>query len=168
MAKNTIKLKKYSDNQQEHVASAAITPGMLLEFDSNNKVKPHATAGANAQPIFALEDELQGNGINDAYASGDPVQVWFPAPGDEVYAIVKDDTVAITKGDYLESAGGGYVQKHSADTETLGADSSGNLASIYSQQIVLQAMESVNLSGSSGAESSGPLGYNKRIKARVV
>lgn len=159
MAKNTIKLKKYSDVIEEYVAAATITPGMLLEYTSAGKVQAHQNAGQNVVQMFALEDELQGNGIDDDYSSDDPVQVWVPGRGDQVYAILKDDTVAVTTGDYLESAGGGYLQKHEADSAG---------AVEYPEAIVAQALEDVDLSGSSGEESSGPLGYNKRIKVRIV
>ena len=117
MAYNTIKVKKYSDVIEEIVAASAITPGMLLELASATTVKAHATAGGNQLPMFALEDELQGNGIDDAYAAADPVQVWIPYRGDIVYAILEDgNNVAV--GDFVESAGNGNVQKHVADVES--------------------------------------------------
>ena len=158
MAKKTIKLKKYSDVIEELVAAGAITPGMLLEYTSAGKVQAHQNAGQNALPMVALEDELQGNGIDDAYAADDPVQVWIPYRGDHAYLILKDDTEAVSEGDLLESAGGGYVQKHTADSAG---------AVEYPKAIVGQALEDLDLSGSSGEESSGPLGYNKRIKVRI-
>ena len=71
---NTIKSKKYLDIINERVANAAITPGMLIEIMSTNKVRAHATAQGNAAKIFALEDELQGKGIDDNYSALDPVQ----------------------------------------------------------------------------------------------
>ena len=78
MAFNTIKLKKYSDVIEEMIADAAIYPGMVVEMDSAAKVKVHATAGGNVVPVMvALEDELQGKGIDDAYATNDKVQVWI-------------------------------------------------------------------------------------------
>lgn len=159
MAKNTIKLKKYSDIIEEYVAAAAITPGMLLEYTSGGEVQAHQNAGLNVVQMFALEDELQGKGIDEDYSTDAPVQVWIPGRGDQVYAILKDDTAAVTTGDFLESAGAGYLQKHDPDNSA---------AMNYTNQIVAQALEDVDLSGSSGEESSGPLGYNKRIKVRIV
>ena len=107
MGKNTIKLKKYSDVIEEFVAASAITPGMLVALNSAGKVEPHGTAGGNAIPMFALEDELQGKTIDDAYAANDPVQVWIAGRGDIVNAIAGD---AITAGAFLVSAGNGKLK----------------------------------------------------------
>jgi|SRR6056297_501741 len=162
MAKNTIKLKKYSDVIEELVAASAITPGMLVEEDSNGKVQAHQNSGQNILQMFALEDELQGNGIDDDYSADDPVQVWIPYRGDQVYTILADgENVSI--GDFLESNGDGYLKKHVADTWE-----SADTGTIYTNQIVAVALEALDLSGSSGEEDSGALGYNKRLMVRVV
>lgn len=157
MAYNTIKVKKYSDVIEEIEASGAITPGMFLEVDSNGKVVAHNSAGQNVLPMVALEDEMQGKGISDVYASGDKVQVWIPYRGDMVYAILEDgNNVAI--GDFVESAGNGNVQKHTTDVSD---------APNYTNQIVGVAVEAKNLSESSGGESSGLLG-DQRILIRII
>jgi len=156
MAKNTVKLKKYLDVNVEYVANAAITPGHLIELMSTDKVQVHTTAGGNAVKMFALENELEGEGITDDFAADDRVQCWICVPGEEVYAILKDgETVVI--GDFLESAGDGTLQKYVADV-----DSSDDITTIYPLQIVAQAIEAVDMSGSSGADPSG------RIKVRIV
>ena len=153
MAKNTIKLKNYSKVHEEYVAVAAITPGMLVEYTSAGKVQKHSSAGQNMIPMFALEDELQGKGIDDNYAADAPVQVWVAGRGDQVYALLKDgENVAI--GDLLESAGDGYLQKHVADIES-GGDY------IYTNQIVGEAIEALDLSSSSGAEPT------QRLQIRI-
>jgi hypothetical protein len=110
MAYNTVKIKKYSDVIEEFTAAAAIYPGMLVEqTPAAATLRLHATAGGNAIPMFALEDELQGKGLGDQYASGDKVQVWIPNRGDVVYARIADEaTVAI--GNYLESNGYGCLR----------------------------------------------------------
>jgi hypothetical protein len=166
MGYHTIKLKKWSDVQEEIIASAAITPGMLLERDSDNKVKPHSAAGQNAVRMFAVEDALQGKGINDAYASADPVQVWFPGRGDEVYAILVDGE-NVDEGDYVESNGDGKLKKHVSDVESFESAEAGSIT-VYPEQIVGQAVEAIDISDSSGAESSGDLGYDKRIRVKIV
>lgn len=107
MAKNTIKLKKYSDVIEEFVAGAAITPGMLVALNASGAVIPHNAADGNAIPMFALEDELQGKTIDDVYAAGDPVQVWVAGRGDIVNAIAG---TAITAGDFLVSDGTGKLK----------------------------------------------------------
>lgn len=151
MAKHTIKIKKYSDVIEEITATAvAITPGYLLELTSAGLVQAHATAAGNVLPMFALEDELQGNGIDDAYAVSAKVQVWIPGRGDQVYALLNDgETVVI--GDFLESAGNGKLQKHTSAS-----------ADVYLNPIVGVAVEAVDMSGSSGVDSDG------RIIVRIL
>lgn len=167
MAKNTIKIVKYLDVVLERDAVAAITPGMLLEYTSAGKVQAHSTAGGNCMPrAFAMEDELQGNGIDTAYAADDKVQCWITQAGEQVYAILADGAnVAI--GDPLESAGTGYLQKHVADVESFESAEPGAIT-VLPEQIVAIALEAVDLSDSSGGESSGVLGYNKRIEIMVI
>ena len=163
MAYNTIKVKKYSDVIEEMVASAAVTPGMLLIIESTGKVKAHNQADKDAFPIFALEDELQGKGIDDAYAANDPVQCWIPYRGDIVNAILADGQKVVI-GDPLTSDGYGRLKKHVTDVGASAAE----LVSVYPLQIVGYAAEALDLSGSSGAEVSGPLGYHKRLLVRIA
>ena len=166
MAYKTIKLKKYSDIIEEITATAAaITPGMLVEqFYSGTsfRVRAHSNAAQNALPMFALEDELQGKGINDNYPVSAKIQVWIPNRGDQVYAILADGE-SVVIGDFLESNGAGLLQKHVEDI-----DSSAMENTIYSNVIVAQALETINISTSSGLESSGDLGYDKRIRVRII
>lgn len=157
MGQNSIKVKNYSDVMEEYPAGAGITPGHLVSLASTGKVVVHPTAGASAVAMFAVEDELQGKTINEAFVLDDKVQVWIPGRGDQVYAIIPDgQNIAI--GDLLESNGTGMLQKvvqaSAADKADLG--------------IVAVALEAVDLSDTSGAESSGPLGYDKRIIVRIV
>ena len=163
MAYNTIKVKKYSDVIEEMVASAAVTPGMLLIIESTGKVKAHNQADKDAFPIFALEDELQGKGIDDAYAANDPVQCWIPYRGDIVNAILADGE-NVNIGDPLTSDGYGRLKKHVTDVGASAAE----LVPVYPLQIVGYAAEALDLSGSSGAEVSGPLGYHKRLLVRIA
>lgn len=162
MAYNTIKVKKYSDVIEEMVASAAVTPGMLLIIESTGKVKAHDQADKDVFPIFALEDELQGKGIDDAYAANDPVQCWIPYRGDIVNAILADGQKVVI-GDPLTSDGYGRLKKHVTDT-----GASTVPWTVYPEQIVGYAAEALDLSGSSGAETSGPLGYHKRLLVRIA
>jgi len=168
MAKNTIKLKKYNDIINEYDAAAAIIPGELIELTTAGTVRAHATEGGNVLPMFALEDELQGNDIDDAYAADDKVQCWVTVRGEEVYAILEDNN-HVHIGDFLESNGAGELQLYYVDI-----GSGGEVE--YGHSIVGIALEEIDLTGSSGAESSGwgydssvsPLGFNRRIKIRVL
>lgn len=149
MSYNTIKVKKYSDVIEEYVAAGTIYPGSLLQMDSAGKVVVHASAAGRFQRMVALENELEGQSIDDAYVSTDVVFCWLPYPGDEAYMVLADgQNVAI--GDMLESNGNGYLKK---------------LTTGYA---VAVALEAVDLSGSSGEESSGALGYNKRILVKFL
>lgn len=145
---NTIRLKDYVGVYLEKNAVSAFYPGRMIEVTTADKVQPHSGASSAAVPMFTLEDELQGNGIDDQYAADDPVMVWIPQRGDEVYAVLADgENVSI--GDKLESDGAGGLQ-------------AGTTAP------VAEAIEALDLSGSSAVESSGVLGYDKRIKVRVL
>ena len=167
MASKSIKIKNYSNIQEEFTATAvAITPGMLLELTSAGTVQAHSTSGGNVLPMFALENELEGDGINDAYDASGKIQVWIPQRGDIVEAILVDgETVAI--GGFVESNGDGYVKAYVADSETASSNEAVAIT-VYPLQIIGQAIEAVDLSSSSGEESSGPLAYNKRIKIRII
>lgn len=152
MAKNTIKLKKYLDIIEEYVATAVeITPGMLLEPTSGGLIQAHSTKEGDALVMFALEDELQGNGIDDNYAVSVPVQVWIPQRGEQVYALLADGETAVI-GSFLTSNGDGKLKVY--------ASSSGSWE--YPLSIVAQALDAIDMSGSSAADPTG------RISVRVV
>lgn len=166
-SKNTIKLKKYLDIINERVAAATIIPGMLIELIAAGTVQAHSTAEGNAFPEFALEDEMQGRDIDDNYAADDPVQCWSCQAGEEVYAILADGYTVVV-GDWLASNGDGFLRLHVAETESWNV-SEGGTVTVNPLQIVAQAIEAIDTGGSSGIEeSSGGLGYNRRIKVRIV
>lgn len=146
---NTIKVKKYSDVIEELVANEILYPGHLVEQISTGKVQKHATAGGTALAAFALEDELQGKTIHEAYAAADQVQVWIPTRGDMVYARLANGETAVI-GSKLESAGGGELRVH----VPVAADSN-DAITVVPQCIVGIATEAVDMSGSSGADPEG-------------
>lgn len=134
MAYNTIKVKKYSDVIEEMTAVGTITPGMLVEIDSNGEVQAHSGEGEAVLPMFALEDELQGKSITDNYSADDKVQVWIPYRGDNVYALLaQGEDVAI--GTLLVSNGDGTLKAYSSASDTE-----------YPQIIVGVALEAVDAS----------------------
>lgn len=137
MAKNTIKVKKYSDVIEEYVANATITPGMLVEVMTTNKLRAHATASGNALPMFALEDELQGKTIDDNYVATDQVQVWVPYRGDMVYGILKSGQ-NVTIGTFLVSNGDGKLKAWAQDVSA---------GDVKPTEIIGVATEVVNASG---------------------
>jgi len=155
MAKNTIKLKKYSDVIEEFVAGVAIIPGMLVTLNADGKVIPHNLDGGNAIPMFALEDELQGKTIEDEYAIGNPVQVWVAGRGDIVYALANSG-VTINVGDFLVSAGDGTLKPAGSGT-TLSVNVAVSGADVAFSALGLDlALSGVNLQEGIGtAEATG-------------
>lgn len=123
---------------KECLADAAITPGHLLERTATG-VKVHATAGGRAQRIFAVEDDHQGNEINDDYTAANRVFFKNFLPGDVVNTLIADgENIAI--GDWLVSNGDGNLKEASADSAALEEDE------------VAVALEALDLSDSSGAD----------------
>lgn len=164
---NTIKIKKYVDIYKELVANATIIPGMLIERMSTNKVRAHATSQGNASPIFAIEDELQGNGIDDAYAANGVVKCGYFVSGEEVYAILADGQ-NVGVGTLLASNGNGFLKAHVAEVESWDSDDGGKVT-VYPLAVVARSLEAKDLSDSSGAETeSTTVGFNKRIRVEIV
>lgn len=94
--------------QREAPAAGAITPGMLLAYDSTLDVKAHDVAGGSASPMFALEYDFTGDDIDDAYAADDQVKYRVFSPGARVYAwLASGQSVEI--GEFLTSNGAGLL-----------------------------------------------------------
>jgi len=152
MAKQTIKLKKYTDIINEFDAGEAITPGMLLALAADGDVDLNSSAGLACAKMFALEDELQGRTIDTDYDAADPVQVWTATPGEEVLAwLANGEDVSI--GTFLVSNGDGQLKAMTAD------DSSDIVAE---ETPIAMALEAIDMSGSSGADPTG------RIKVVII
>lgn len=166
---NTIKVKKYSDVIEEYTASGAILPGMLLEYTTTGAVKAHSQAGKNTFKMFALEDELQGKGINDAYVNNDKVQAWIPYRGDEVLALLSDGENVVI-GDLLESDGFGRLRKirRSAESwESADANPGGGSHSIFTEHCVAVCIEAQDLSALDGSNSSLE-SNSQHIKVKIL
>lgn len=104
----------------EVIASAAITPGMLVEFVPSGgdagQLRAHATANGNAAPMFACESLVpsiansQTNPIDLAYADGDSVRWVFARGGDVINAILPASATAVVRGSFLVSNGDGRLR----------------------------------------------------------
>lgn len=143
MAPKTVVLKG-DPIRKEGVAGGAITPGHLIKFDASGDLVVHATAGGDAQPRFAIEEEFVGDGISTAYADDDQVQYVVPRQGDEIYAILTTSQT-VAKGDPLESAGDGTLKKHTAQAVNEGGSAT---YTIYADAIVGYALEAVTTTSS--------------------
>lgn len=138
----------------EATGEGAITPGHLVQLDSAGVVKVHASAGQNAEKAFALEDDVQGNDITDAYATGNQVLYGVFKSGDEVCGILADGQKAIGGVSWLESNGNGELRVHSADSAG---------AVEYPQAIVGMAMDNVDASDSAATAVA-----SRRIRVRIA
>jgi len=112
MAYKTIALKRFTPVEGEALADAALSPGHLLELTTTG-VKKHATSGGRAEKMFALEDELQGKEIGDAYSQSNRVKFNIFRSGDEVYARV---TGSPAVGKFLCSNGDGTLRACKTDS----------------------------------------------------
>jgi hypothetical protein len=118
-----ILLKGRPNQNEEGIAGAAISPGMLV--DGVATILAHATAGGVAPKCFAAERDELGSGVDDAYkhgyapaaayAIGDAVKVLSCAPGDRVAVLIASGQ-NITSNDRLESAGDGTLRKFASGT----------------------------------------------------
>ena len=170
---NTVIRKCYGIKVIEEYESSgvALIPGMVAELTSTaNYIQAHATSSGNAYPLIVFEDELQGVSVDTAYTAypGTKVQTWMPQRGDEANLILVDGQ-SVVRGDRLESNGAGYLQKYVADVDAAhDSDDADPATTIYTTPILCIALEAMDLSGSSGEETSGNLGYNKRIAVKFV
>jgi len=169
----SIIVKDFTNIQEEAIANAEIAPGMLVELMSTNKLRKHATAAGNAAAMFAIENELEGQGVDTVYAAADIVQYRIFRPGDMVNAILaNEENVAI--GDFLESNGYGFLRKYVAAKTSFDVDQTAvEIDADKPKSIIAIAMEALDLSGSSAEESfiiDGTLisGLNRRITVRIV
>lgn len=128
---NTILLKGRGI-RKEAVAGGAFTPGHLLTFNNTGKLIAHATAGGAVAPLFAVENDLEGKEISQAYAENDYAQSEYLWSGCEALAFLKDGSTAVIIGDLLESAGDGSLRK------------------LASGVAIAQSQEAVDNSGGSG------------------
>lgn len=151
--------------QDEALSSAAIRPGMLIEEESAGTVKPHSIEGGNAMPKFAVEDDLQGKGIDDLYASGARVFYRTFQRGDQVWALLDHDQT-VAKGDYVESAGNGLLKKHSVITHEDSGSTSWEVT-MYTMPIVGQVKQAVATEDSS-IDSTYDSYYGTRVLIEIV
>lgn len=123
--------------RKERIANEALTPGELLDIDADSELIPHGTAGGNATPLFCVEAEQIGEGIDDDYSAGDQTQYVVGRPGDEIYAFLKAGE-NVADGDELESDGAGALQAHTPQAVDEGGTAT---YTIYARGIVARAIE---------------------------
>lgn len=95
--------------REEAKAAGAIRPGDLVKLNSDGELIKNNSAGAACEKAFAVEDALQGNGIDDNYADDDRVLYAIQGPGDVVYAWLSGGEDA-EPGEKLTSNGDGALK----------------------------------------------------------
>ena len=144
--------------RKEALANGVIYPGYLVYKSSAADFSAHATAGGSCQTMFAVEDDLQGNNIDAAYADNARMLACVFRRGDEVFALLAEGQNA-SIGSFLESAGDGYLQ--------IAADPDSLTGGQYNKNIVGIALEALDLSQSSGIEGAETLAKS-RIKIEIL
>lgn len=119
--------------QHEATALGAITAGMLVERAAGG-VQAHSTAGGAGTTAFANEYCLTGQGIDDAYETGDNVIFTDYPAGASVYALVPAAAAAIAEGALLQSNGDGTL-----------------ILAAAGDNVVARALEAVDNSGGASA-----------------
>lgn len=117
----------------EAEAASAVSPGELVQLNSTGLALRHATALARAAPMFAIENEIFGKGVEVDYAAGDRVLIEHCDSGMEVNVMIPANAAAIVIGDYLESAGDGTLRKKTTGVELAQAVESFNNSAIASK-----------------------------------
>jgi len=130
--------------RKEMVAASAVTPGHLLETTGSDIVQVHSASGGDAARMFALENDLVGDGIDDDYDADDTVQLGVFESGAEVNAILAAAQV-VAVGDFLSSNGDGTLKLHDPTV-----DVASTTAEIYSEAIVAQAIRPLTTTGAVG------------------
>jgi hypothetical protein len=137
--------------RKEGVASAAITPGHLVEFGGAEDLRVHSVAGGNARKAFAVEYDPEKE-IDTAYAAAEQVMYVAAGTGDEIYALVAAAAVAIAKGDPLESAGDGTLRKHTPPSQVVAEGGTATYTITQNHNaIVAFALEAINNSAGASA-----------------
>ena len=116
MASARVALRGSPEVDEQTSASAAITPGDLIEIDTG-QWRRHASAGLNATKTFALERDESGDGIDVDYAIDDAVKAGYFSPGQRVNAFIASGQT-LSEGMFLESAGDGTLRELVTDAAT--------------------------------------------------
>ena len=141
----SVTIKSDVEVQEAKATAVAITPGHLIERTSGDLVQKHGTAGGNAVPTFAIEDEWQGEEVTHAYDASGRIFFKFFRPGDRcVGRLANGQNVAI--GEKLVSNGDGTLKKYTAAASAA--------VIVEPEEIVAVAREAVDLSSSDTADPS--------------
>lgn len=106
MAKNRIQLEPDDYRVVEAVGDGAVNPGNIVEFTSTGKLRKHSEEGGRGMIMVAVEDALQGDTVDDAYADGDRVVAHIQSPGNLFQGLLlANEDVHIGEGLVSDGAG---------------------------------------------------------------
>lgn len=115
----TILISTCGGIKREGKAGGAITPGMLLNIRNPAAIVAHNEAGQECQVAVAVEYDLTGRNITQAYALNDQVMYHVLPDGDRFYGIIAaSQNIAI--GDLLTSNGAGQLVEAAATDFVIG------------------------------------------------
>lgn len=103
----------------EAVANAACNPGHFMRRRSDGKVEKNGTADVIIAPLIAIENEIFGNGVTTAYASGDNVLMLHLERGAVVNAKLAAAAAAIVIGDPISVSNDGTVKKGASEAVSI-------------------------------------------------
>lgn len=146
---------RQSEIYEEYPANEQLFAGHLLQLRSDGNVEKHTTTGGKMVPLLATEtlDVMQGGEISVPYDEGDWVSTIEPQQGDKVLVVLADGE-DVAYGDFLDSNGGN-------EAGTVKKNNTGSWAQF-------QALESMDLTGSSGEESQAGPGADKWLLVKRV
>ncbi len=108
----------------EGIADEALTPGELVEFDTDEELQPHDEAnGAIQVPMVVVEnpyaDDHTVAAIDHDYAIGESARYVIPQRGDVVNAFIKASETLVMGITFLASDGAGALQAIVPDATTV-------------------------------------------------
>lgn len=113
---NTVFLGGERTQVNDLAASAAITPGYLVERYNNAgviRLRAHATAGGGGPRLVATEQSMGNKSVDDAYAANDLVEASALQSGAAAWMFIASGQT-ITAGQKLESAGDGTLRAYAS------------------------------------------------------
>ena len=113
LSKQMIQIKTHGQiaYEERNAGETGIYPGMLCIVHTDGTAKKNATEGGQCECLIALEDSLQGKGVDTAYTLAYPVRMEVFRPGEEFHGLLEAGQV-VSKGEALMSAGNGKFSSH--------------------------------------------------------
>jgi len=127
---------------EEYVAHAILSPGNILEMNSDNEVLKHATENGSltSGKLIAQEDALQGRVASTAYAAADIISVAVAESGSEWNLLVESGQV-LTIGEELIANGLGAL-KSAGDVDS---GETANVIAVCLEAVTTTAIQLVNV-----------------------